>query len=92
MIRQAAADVLAGVSLRAIARAWNESGVASTRGASWNTSRLKRLLLNPRYAGLRSYHGKVTGPGDWEAILDPDTHHGLVAVLRDESRGEVRVL
>jgi site-specific DNA recombinase len=87
MIRQATADVLAGTSLRAIARAWNESGVTSTRGASWNTSRLKRLLLNPRYAGLRSYHGKVTGPGDWEAILDPDTHHGLVAVLRDESRG-----
>jgi site-specific DNA recombinase len=87
MIRQAAADVLAGTSLRAIARAWNESGVTSTRGASWNTSRLKRLLLNPRYAGLRSYHGKVSGPGDWEAILDLDTHHGLVAVLRDESRG-----
>jgi site-specific DNA recombinase len=87
MIRQAAADVLAGTSLRAVARAWNTSGVTSTRGASWNTSRVKRLLLNPRYAGLRSYHGKVTGPGDWKVILDPDTHHGLVAVLRDESRG-----
>jgi len=87
MIRQAAADVLNGVSLRAIARAWNAKGVASTRGAAWNTSRLKRLLINPRYAGLRTYHGTVTGPGTWKAILDPDTHAGLTAVLRDTTRG-----
>jgi site-specific DNA recombinase len=87
MIRAAAADVLAGTSLRAIARQWNESGVASTRGAQWNTSRLKRLLINPRYAALRTYRGKITGPGDWEAVLDADTHTGLLAVLRDPERG-----
>jgi site-specific DNA recombinase len=87
MIRQAAADILTGVSLRAIARAWNASGRPSTRGAAWSTSRLKRLLLNPRYAALRVYKGKIVGPGQWAAILDVDTHHGLVAVLRDESRG-----
>jgi site-specific DNA recombinase len=86
LIREAAADVLAGVSLRAIGRRWNEAGMTSSRGAQWNTSRLKRLLINPRYAGLRTYHGKVTGPGDWPAILDADTHHGLTAVLRDSSR------
>jgi site-specific DNA recombinase len=87
MIRQAAADVLDGKSLRAVAGEWNGAKVESTRGAVWNTSRLKRLLTNPRYAGLRTYHGKVTGPGNWEAILDADTHAGLVAVLRDKSRG-----
>ena len=87
MIRQAAADVLAGVSLRAIARRWNDAGLTSTRGAAWNTARLKRLLVNPRYAALRTYHGKVIGPGDWPAILDADTHNGLLAVLRDPARG-----
>ncbi|BBX69706.1 recombinase family protein [Mycolicibacterium psychrotolerans] len=87
MIRQAATDVLAGMSLKAIARRWNDSGVASTRRAAWNSTRIKRLLLNPRYAALRSYRGAVVGPGDWPAIIDVDTHHGLSAVLRDSDRG-----
>jgi site-specific DNA recombinase len=87
LVRHAAADVLDGKSLRAIAREWNAAGITSTRGAAWNTSRLKRLLLNPRYAGLRTYRGTVTGPGTWQAILDTDTHAGLTAVLRDTTRG-----
>lgn len=87
LIRQAAADVLDGKSLRAIAREWNAAGIASTKGAAWNTSRLKRLLVNPRYAGLRTYRGTVTGPGTWTPILDSDTHAGVVAILRDSSRG-----
>jgi DNA invertase Pin-like site-specific DNA recombinase len=87
LIRRAACDVLDGKSLRAIAREWNAGGISSTRGAAWNTSRLKRLLCNPRYAALRTYRGKVTGPGNWKEILDADTHAGLLAVLRDPSRG-----
>ncbi|OBG58884.1 MULTISPECIES: recombinase family protein [unclassified Mycobacterium] len=87
LIRRAAADVLDGKSLRAIAREWNAKGIASTRGATWNTSRLKRLLCNPRYAGRRTYRGTETGPGTWTPILDPDTHAGVVAILRDTSRG-----
>jgi DNA invertase Pin-like site-specific DNA recombinase len=87
LIRRAASDVLDGKSLRAISRAWNAAGIPSTRGAEWNTSRLKRLLLNPRYAALRTYRGKITGPGNWTAILNPDTHAGLTAILRDSSRG-----
>ena len=34
MIRRAAADVLDGKSLCAVAREWNAKGVASTRGAA----------------------------------------------------------
>jgi Recombinase len=73
--------------LGAIARQWNAAGITSTRGAAWNTSRIKRLLLNPRYAGLRAYRGAVVDPGTWQPILDADTHAGLVAVLKDKSRG-----
>ena len=91
LIRRAASDVLAGVSLRAICRGWNSAGITSTRGANWNGVRLKRLLMNPRYCGLRTYHGKVVGHGDWPAILDPDTHAGLVAVLSDSSRAPAPV-
>ncbi len=87
LVRQAAADALAGMSLRQIARKWNAVGVTSVRGAAWNTSRLKRLLVNPRYAGIRTYNGRETGAGKWAAILDADTHRGLVSVLRDPTRG-----
>lgn len=86
-IRQAAADVLDGKSLRQIAREWNAAGVSSVRGAEWNTSRVKRILTNPRYAGVRTYRGTVAAAGKWEAIIDADTHAGLLAVLRDASRG-----
>jgi site-specific DNA recombinase len=86
-IRKAAADVLDGKSLRQISREWNAQGFTSTRGSAWNNTNLKRVLINPRYAALRMYRGTVTGPGDWVAIVDAETYAGVLAVLRDESRG-----
>lgn len=90
-IRQAAADVLTGKSLRAITREWIAAEVPSVRGGKWTSPRLL-LLKNPRYAALRSYNGKVVGAGDWPAIIDTDTHAGVVAVLSDTTRktGTVR--
>lgn len=91
LIRQAAADALTGTSMRAIARRMNEQGSITSAGKPWNNVNLKRLLMNPRHAGLRVYNGKVVGPGDWQAIIDPDTHAGVVAVLSDPSRGPATV-
>ncbi len=88
MIREAAADVLSGASVRSIARRWNAEGVTSTRGAEWNTARVKRMLVNPRYAAIRTYNGKEAAPGKWPAIIDTETHQGLVAILRDPARGK----
>lgn len=91
MVRQAAADVLVGRTLTAIARNWNKAGVTSTRGRAWDVGRMKRLLVNPRYAGLRTYKGKVVGPGLWPAVIDQDTHGGVVAILTASSRGKADV-
>lgn len=91
LIRQATADALTGMSMRAIARHMNEQGSTTTAGNPWNNVNLKRLLMNPRHAGLRVYRGKVVGPGDWQAIIDADTHAGLVAILSDPSRGPATV-
>lgn len=97
MIRQAAADILAGCTLTAIARRWNDAGVTTTRGARWDVSRVKRLMVNPRYAALRTYKrksdkvAKIVGPGDWEAILDHETHAGVSAILTNPSRGRSAV-
>jgi DNA invertase Pin-like site-specific DNA recombinase len=91
LVRQAAADVLTGVSLTAIARRWNAAGVTTTRGATWNVPRVKRLLVNPRYAGIRTYQPKgqprrILGDGDWTPLFDKDIHAGVVATLCDPSR------
>ena len=85
-VRQAATDVLGGRSLRSIATDWNTRGIVTARGKQWSNLTLRRMLMNPTYAGLRTYRGKVVGPGDWSPLIDADTHHGLVAFLTDSSR------
>lgn len=84
--RTAVADVLAGKSIRKVGIEWNEQGLKTTLGTTWNSPRVRRLLVNPRYAALRTYRGVVVGPGSWEPLIDPDTHRGLVAFLSDPSR------
>ena len=86
--RQAAADILAGRSLTSIRREWNDKAILTAVGKPWQMFPLKRILMNPRHAGLRVYKGKVVGPGNWKPIIDADTHAGLVAVLSDRTRGK----
>ncbi|OMC44101.1 serine recombinase [Mycobacterium sp. IS-2888] len=86
MIRTAVVDVLAGKSIKQVAREWNATGVTGTRGNKFTAPNVRRLLVNPRYAGLVVHNGKVVGPGNWTPLVDPDTHRGLVAFLSDPSR------
>jgi DNA invertase Pin-like site-specific DNA recombinase len=86
MVRRAVANVLNGTSINQIARDWNGAGVKTTLGTTWKTPRVRRLLVNPRYAALKVHRGKVVGPGNWPALIDEDTHRGLVAYLSDSSR------
>ena len=94
--RTAVADVLAGKSIRGVAAEWNAAGSARPRWRApprsatarstsspetWNSPRVRRLLVNPRYAGLKVHRGKVIGKGDWTPLIDEDTHRGLVAYL-----------
>jgi site-specific DNA recombinase len=98
--RTAVADVLTGKSIRAVAAEWNAAGLKTTLAGTtqkrhgkehlvtgtWNSPRVRRLLVNPRYAGLKVHRGKVVGKGDWTALIDEDTHRGLVAYLSDPAR------
>ena len=88
-LRQAADDVLAGKSLRGIAMDWNERGFTTTRGNTFTSMQLRRTLINPLYAALVTYQEKVVGRGEWQPILDEDTHRGLVAYLSDPTRRPV---
>lgn len=86
-VRQAILDVLAGKSVRAVAREWTAAGLQTTgKATGWTSPTLRRVLMNPRYAALVVHQGKVVGPGNWPPIIDEDTHHGIVAYLSDPSR------
>lgn len=86
MLRTAIVDVLAGKSIKQVAREWNASGITGTRGNKFTSPNVRRILVNPRYAGLVTHGGKVVGPGKWQALIDAETHRGLVAFLSDPSR------
>ena len=52
-IRKAAENVLAGVSLRQVARDWNAAGLRTSFGGSEFSSReVRKILLRPRNAGI----------------------------------------
>jgi DNA invertase Pin-like site-specific DNA recombinase len=100
-IRDAVADVLDGKSLQQVAREWNAAGLRTTRAGSthrlngktytvegtWRAPRVRRVLLNPRYAGLKVHRGKVQPvKGRWTRLITPATHERLVAYLTDPQR------
>jgi site-specific DNA recombinase len=85
-IREAAAHVLAGGSLRRIVADWNAQDISSSEGSEWSSAALRRLLIGPRIAGLRGYKGEVIGPAAWPAIVTVEEHEQIVAVLTDPTR------
>jgi DNA invertase Pin-like site-specific DNA recombinase len=86
-VRAAVHDVLAGKSVRAVAREWNAAGLQTTgKAEAWTSPMVRRVLMNPRYAGLVVHLGKVVGSGDWEPVIDEDTHRGIAAFLGDPDR------
>lgn len=88
-IRAVVHRVLDGESLRAICKDLDASGTPTPgRGAQWNSTTLKQLLLRPSLAGLTVHRGRVVGsaPGDAPRVIDVDTHERLKAVLTDPLR------
>lgn len=86
-IRTAVADVLAGKSIRAVAREWNEQGLRTTGSRRpWTSPMVSRVLTKPRYAALVVHQGEIVGHGTWKPLIDEDTHRGLVSYLGDTSR------
>lgn len=85
-LRRSAAAVLDGETLASIARDLDGRGVVTTTGGPWSVNALKRLLVNPRHAGVVSHRGEKVGEGGWPAIFEASTHAQLVAVLTDPTR------
>lgn len=92
IVREILARVAAGDSVYAITADLTERGVPAprqTKGqppASWGRTTVRRIAANPTYAGLRTHHGKIVGPGTWEAFITPEQHQRIVSMLSDPSR------
>lgn len=52
----------------------------------WDPTTLRRLLLNPAYAGKRVHRGAVVGDAAWVPILTEPDHLALTALLTDPAR------
>ncbi|PMC63034.1 hypothetical protein CJ204_02020 [Corynebacterium xerosis] len=99
-LRDAAAKLLAGVTLRQIARDMRAAGIETTRGNPMTPESIRDTLKQPRLAGLVGWTPKnrkgqrlrrnmtvLDGVvGDWEPILDVDTWHAVRAVLDNPDR------
>ena len=44
------------------------------------------MLLSPRLAGIRQYHGEEVGKAGWDPILQEDDWRRMCAILKDPSR------
>lgn len=87
VVREAAEQAIRGISLTEIAQRLNVEGVPSPAGKRWDRNRIKRLLVNPSFAGYRTHKGEKTlNHTWWPPILDEATHLALVARLTDPSR------
>ncbi len=81
-IRDVAARYLAGESLRSLCAWLDEQGIPTATGKSWRTPTLGDILRAPRLAGLRTRHGQIIGPGNWDPILPPDMWQQVQALMK----------
>lgn len=86
-VRDAVESVLAGASLRSVARKLTAAGLrTSLKGRAWQPHAVRALLLKPRNAGLREHRGQVIGPAAWPAIVPEEQWTAVVTILTDPTR------
>jgi len=86
VVRWMAAEVLAGRSLRSIAKKLNSEGTFTSTGKPWTARAVAWLLKRPRNAGLSQHQGEPIAPAKWPAIISEDTWRSVIAMLGDPSR------
>ncbi|MFF5891166.1 recombinase family protein [Streptomyces globisporus] len=86
LIREAAASILAGASLRSLAAGWDAREIPTSTGGNWEGPEVRRMLLRSRNAGIVTHRGEEVGPGQWPAPLDEPTWRSVCAILTDPAR------
>ena len=85
MVREAAARVIAGESLYAIRKDWNDRGALTTAGLPWRSAGVRKMLVRGSAAGYMERDGRLL-QGAWEPILDWDTWQTVRGILTDPKR------
>ena len=100
-VRRGYAMLLAGATLRSIARAWNEDGHTTTVGHPFEAYSVRNVLANPRNAALVAPPREATTPGQaaqqylrladlptgtWEPLVTPETWAAARDLLADPTR------
>ncbi|MFC5677799.1 recombinase family protein [Aeromicrobium endophyticum] len=96
VLRELVKRVLAGEGLWKLVNDLNARGIPTSTGKRWQTQVLRRVLLRDRNHGMRSHkplgkNGKPSGKvelykGQWEPIIDRETHDRVLATLTDPAR------
>lgn len=85
-IASASTELLAGVSLRSLARRWNDRGLTTTTGAAWEPSAVARVLIRPRNAGRMEHNNRIIGEAEWPAIVPEDLWRAVTRTIKDPAR------
>lgn len=92
ILAELAARALAGESLKSLGRDLYERNIPQVRWhpplalKPWPYQVVRKMLTNPRIAGIRTHKGREVGKATWPAIVDEATWQGLKALFADSSR------
>lgn len=86
VIRELAAALLAGASVRSLCRELDERGVRTPTGRPWSPLPLQRMLRSARISGRREHHGEIVADAAWPAIIPPEQTTQIRALLDDPAR------
>jgi len=90
VVREIVDRLLAGAALRSITADLNARGVPAPLGGQWRTSSVRKVALRETNAARRVHQGKVLGPAAWPALVDPDKHDRVRALLDAPDRRHSR--
>lgn len=81
LVRDGYRAIVAGSSLKDVAKMWNDAGAFGRSGKPWNESLVSQFLRKPRNAGLRDYGGEIVGKGLWEPLVDESLWRAALASM-----------
>jgi DNA invertase Pin-like site-specific DNA recombinase len=85
VIREAAQRLLAGETLYSVCNDLNGQGLRASSGGEFTQQNLRRIMIAPRTAGLRT-HKTGTYTAVWNGIISAEDHQRLVVLLTDPAR------
>ena len=85
-IRECYRMLIAGESLRSLAKYLNDHGFRTGRGNAFAGNVVGNMLRRPRYAGHRTHGGQIVSKGLWEPVVSQDTFDQAAAILSTPGR------